>query len=159
MSNQRHLDLARRIIEDNQHLSLATVTNEPESVWVATLTYVYDDQFILYFMSANDARHIQDIKRNPQVTAAIYDSRQQWGHGLGLQVSGKVEKVHLGEYPRMMQLFFRRSYPYGGVPNVGNIFEQVIQARQYRFYKFIPQRVWVTDPDAEVDGRIQVAFC
>jgi uncharacterized protein YhbP (UPF0306 family) len=143
--------LTIKILKENQYLTLSTCLIDIP--WSCIVTYVYDKDYNFYFMSEPSSKHIIDIKTNNKVSATIYDSRQKWGYGLGLQILGEVINAQPLEYINIVKLFFSRKYPYGGVPEINNIFKQVIDNKTYKFYKLIPSEIWVSDPEADVDGR------
>lgn len=109
-------------------------------------------------MSEPSSRHIKEITANNKVSATIFDSRQVWGSGLGLQIQGTVKKVSLKDIPSVIKLFFGRNYQYGGVPKLKNIFREAGTSKVYFFYQLKPSEIWVTDPEADVDGRVLVEF-
>lgn len=149
-------DLAVEIVQENQYLALATsIKNIP---WSCTVTYAYDANLNLYFMSEPNSKHAKDFQVNKNVSAVIYDSTQEWGKGLGVQFVGTVEKVSGDEKNFVKKLFFERDYPFGGVPRVENVFLDAIQNESYFFYKITPQKMWVSDPGSDVDGRTEIIF-
>jgi uncharacterized protein YhbP (UPF0306 family) len=149
-------ELAKRILAGNQYITLSTVVNNMP--WCSTLTYAFDENYTLYFMSHPHSRHVQELCENNRVSGTIFDSQLKWGDGVGLQIVGSAHAVDEGEVAKVSQLFFEREYPYGGVPPTDDMFKAAIESGAYYFYKIYMEEVWVTDPDADVDGRVLVSL-
>ncbi|MBI4099729.1 pyridoxamine 5'-phosphate oxidase family protein [Candidatus Microgenomates bacterium] len=143
--------LARKIIEKNQYMTLGT------NGWVSPVCYVFDAKFNLYWASPPNARHSQNIAKNPAISVAIFDSRQDVGTGVGLQIEGMAKKVTLAEFPEVLKTYFGHKWPYGNLAKTFlDHFKQLLQNKAYSFYKFTPQKVWLNDPNSEVDRRIEI---
>src|SRR3989344_7919391 len=111
-SRQRKLnDLARKIIEDNQLVSLATANHEGDP-WISPVVYAYDKNWNLYFVSIRSSKHCQNIRLNKNVACAIYDSRHAWGTGTGLQIEAEVEEVAFKDILKAGKCYMSRKYPY-----------------------------------------------
>jgi len=148
--------LAKKIVENNEYLALATVDAE-KSVWICIICYAQDKDFNFYFASIDTSRHSKNISKNKAVSFAIYDSRQDWGTGVGLQIEGTVEKVKPREISKATATYFSRKYPYGKVSGVfAEEFKKLLQKKTYSFYKITPTRIWINNPNANVDERVEV---
>lgn len=148
--------LAREIVEGNQYLALATA-DEGKGGWVCVLCYAYDENFNFYFASTDSARHSKNILANKSVSFAIYDSRQKWGTGVGLQIEGVAEKVKGSELQKVTAVYFSRKYPYGEVSGIfSEEFHKLLQKKVYSFYRITPTRVWMNNPNANIDERVEV---
>lgn len=148
--------LAREIIENNQYLAISTL-NKDNNPWTCTLAYTFDQDFNFYFVSLPTSKHSQNFLVNSNISFAIYDSRQGFGTGAGLQIEAIVEKTKLAELPKVIKLYFGRKYPYG---NVSNAFSQglkaLLRSKVYEFYKLVPSKIWINDPNANTDVRVEV---
>ena len=70
-------------------------------VWTAPLTYVADEELNIYFHSALDSIHIQNIRENPEVAFSIYDSEQLLANIDGIQgkaIVGQLENDEVEKY-------------------------------------------------------------
>lgn len=88
------MDTRKRVLEilEKGHLmSLATV--DEGGVWVADVIYVYDDALTLYWMSSPEVRHSYALLQNPQVAGTITVSNGAGEPNLGIQFSGRAEKI------------------------------------------------------------------
>jgi uncharacterized protein YhbP (UPF0306 family) len=146
--------LARKIMESNQYMSLGTV-NEEGVAWVSPVVYAYDNRFCLYFMSLPKSRHGENIRNNSRISTAIYDSHQNFGEGVGLQIEGEVKLVPVWETAKAFKCYFARKWPYGCLTNVTD-FKRFYKVYKYRFYKIRPTQVWMNDPRKESDMRVKV---
>lgn len=151
--------LAREIVENNQYMTLGT-TDPGGSSWVAPVVYARDKNWNLYFISIPDSRHCSNIKLNDKVSAAIFDSHQKVGEGVGIQMEGVAEETSLKDTPLVTKMYFSRKYPYGR--NMKSAFSSALKSfldgKVYRFYKLTPTRVWINDPNADRDVRVEVAL-
>ena len=150
-------NLARKIIESNQYMTLGT-SDANGSPWVSPVVYAHDKNWNLYFISIPESRHCQNIKVNNRVAVAIFDSQQSVGEGVGLQIEGVVEETTLKDAPLVTKMYFSRKYPHGR--NIKSAFSSALKkfldGEIYRFYKFIPTKVWINDPNADRDVRVEV---
>ena len=151
--------LARKIVEDNQYMTLGT-SDADGSPWVSPVVYAHDKNWNLYFISIPGSRHCQNIKVNNRVSVAIFDSQQSVGEGVGLQIEGVVEKTSLKDAPLVTKVYFSRKYPHGR--NMRSAFssalKEFLNGKIYRFYKFVPTKVWINDPNADRDVRVEVSL-
>ncbi len=145
MTNSDINQIARTIIRENKYLTLATADGEP---WAAPLFYCVDDQWNFYFISQIHSRHIQHILKNPNVAFAIFDSHQEEGKGNGVQGSGSVKQLEESELDEAFR-WYRTSF-------VEMNKESFTGDAPYRFFKLIPKKLYVLDPEAKVDKRVEV---
>lgn len=106
------MDIQKRILEilERGHLlSLATV--DKGGVWVADVIYIYDDALTLYWMSSPDVRHSRALLRNPQAAGTITISNRGGEKNLGIQLSGRAEKIDGTRYDLAKKHFLKRGHP------------------------------------------------
>lgn len=127
------------------------------NAWASPVAYVFDKEFNFYWVSVPGSKHQQNIANNSSVSIAIFDSHQLWGEGVGVQMEATVEQVTLKDIPQVTTLYFTREYPYGNALGAfGKGLKELLKGKVYHFYKAVPKTVWVPDPTAEVDARIEV---
>ena len=150
--------LAREIVKKNQYLVLGTVDTK-NNAWVSPVAYAYNSKYIFYFVSIQSSLHCTNADFNDHISWAIFDSRQKMGTGVGLQIGGKIKKLTLREIPMAAKLIFSRKYPYG---KMSHTFEKglkkLLDGKLYRFYKLIPTKIWMNNPNSPIDERIEVSF-
>lgn len=148
--------LAKQIVEKNEYLTLATA-GETGAPWVSILAYTYDSDFTFYFASLPDSRHSKEAEKRSDVSFSIFDSHQDFGTGVGLQIEAKIEVLSDADCERVLSLYYGRKYPYG---NVSNEFmeglKKLLVNKTYLFYRLTPKRVWINDPSADTDRRVEV---
>jgi len=92
---------------------------------------------------------------NKNITLAIFDSHQNFGEGVGLQIEAVAEKLSFKDSLSAIKLYFERKWPYGKVSPNG-IFEELVKNKVYYFYKATPTKIWMNDPREETDVRVEI---
>jgi uncharacterized protein YhbP (UPF0306 family) len=130
-------------IESHNTMTLATC--QGGSPWAATVFYA-SDGFRLYFFSAPDSRHCQNLAANPQVAVTIQEDYHDWREIKGIQLEGKVvnvdsllEKgkamvVYARKYPQVMKIFTD--------PSSGVFYQAFLKVK---FYCVVPERIFYID--------------
>jgi uncharacterized protein YhbP (UPF0306 family) len=141
-----------RYLENHNTMTLATCS--AEIPWAATVFYASDDLW-LYFFSAPDSRHCQNLATNARVAVTIQEDYKDWRQIKGIQLEGKVtpvdsvlEKakalaVYARKYPDVIKLF---TDPSSGV------FHRAFL--KVKFYRVIPEKVFFID-NAQGFGKRQ----
>lgn len=140
-------------MSENQYMSLATASAAVP--WVAPVAYAFDEEYNMYFMSLPTAKHCRNIEANSIVSVAIFDSRQEFGVGIGLQILGNAQKLSFKNAYTLFKCYFQRNWPFGGLKNLAEL-KKFIKLYDYRLYRVVPKEIWVTDPTKEYDKRIRV---
>jgi len=154
--NEELATMAKNIINNNQYMTIASVDKQGNA-WASPVAYVFDKEFNFYWVSVPGSKHQENITNNPSVSIAIFDSHQLWGEGVGVQIEANVVQVSLKDIPQVTTLYFTREYPYGNALGAfGKGLKELLKGKIYHFYKATPTKVWVPDPKAEVDARIEV---
>ena len=127
------------------HNTMTLGTCQGEVPWAATVFYASDD-FRLYFFSAPDSRHCQNLAVNPRVAVTIQEDYHDWRQIKGIQLEGKVAAVnsliekgkamaaYLRKYPEVMKIF---TDPASGILHQAFL--------KVKFYCVVPQRVYFID--------------
>ena len=151
-----HADAARHIIASNRYLTMATAAGGDP--WIAPLAYVVDSDYFFYYYSAVDSRHSQDAARNPTAAVAIFNSTESSDSVDGLQFSATVEEVDPSDLNRVMDLYFKQSFPDPADrarwlrPK-----EDFLGTSIQRFYRIKPLQIFKIDPaSTKVDRRVEV---
>lgn len=148
--------LAIEIIQNNQYMTISSADTSGNS-WASPVAYSFDNEFNFYWVSVPDSKHQKNIKINPKITFSIFDSHQLWGEGVGVQIEALATEVSIMDYPHVLDIYFSRQYPYGNViGSFGKGLRELLKGNIYHFYCAKPTRVWVPDPDADVDSRVEV---
>ena len=81
------------ILKGCQLLSLASA-DEKASPTCNYAYFVYDKEFSIYFISEEDALHVANLRKNPQVSCAFHIAPKNWGENLqGLRLDGTCERL------------------------------------------------------------------
>ena len=139
-------DLKRRILDYMQsHNTMTLATLSGDVPWAATVFYASDD-LRLYFFSAPDSRHCQNLAANARVAVTIQEDYKDWREIKGIQLEGKValvdgilEKakamaVYARKYPQIIKLFTD--------PGSGVFYQAFLKVK---FYCVTPQKVFFID--------------
>jgi uncharacterized protein YhbP (UPF0306 family) len=127
------------------HNTMTLGTSHGDIPWAATVFYA-SDGLRLYFFSAPDSRHCQNLTANPLVAVTIQEDYRDWRKIKGIQLEGKVvlvdsllEKgkamtVYARKYPEVMKLFTN--------PTSGVFYKAFLKVK---FYCVVPERVFYID--------------
>jgi uncharacterized protein YhbP (UPF0306 family) len=139
-------DLRKQIVSYLQsHNTMTLATCAADIPWAATVFYASDDLH-LYFFSAPDSRHCQNLAANPRVAVTVQEDYKDWRVIKGIQLEGRVvaiesliEKakamaIYAGKYPDVIKLFTN--------PASGLFFKAFLKVR---FYSVMPERVFYID--------------
>lgn len=141
-------DLAKKIIKENIYMSIATMKDKP---WIAAIRYQVDETYTFYFASKKDTIHVAHILENPATACGIFDSHQEDGTGQGIQIEGKAHLLEGGELQKAIEKFW---------PNeIEKMTENFSGGSIYRFFKFVPEHIFILDPtDIAADRRVEVTL-
>lgn len=140
------------------HNTMTLGTCQAGLPWAATVFYA-SDEFRLYFFSAPDSRHCQNLAANPRVAVTIQEDYHDWRRIKGIQLEGSVEPVdsliekgkamavYARKYPEVMKIF---TSPSGGV------FYQAFL--KVKFYCVRPERIFYIDNERGFGKRQELAI-
>ena len=159
MNNIDAQELAKVILKYNLTMVLATA--DGDSPWAATVVYVMDGQFNLYFMSGMDSDHVRHIKKNPKVAGVVLDQRFGDNSGSGVQIRGLAGLLEESEYPHITGMFFRAKYPANSAMPDYLQPEHILKSNR-RLFKLTPSSFYVWDKEHwnthREDRRVEVNF-
>lgn len=145
---------ARKIIADNNYMTLATCTQKGEP-WAAVVFYVYDKDYNFYFLSAIDSRHAKNIEKNPKVSAVMFDSSAPIGTSDEVQIEGNAEEVDedTKNIKEVVDIYCARLFPNSSVPAEERYHaEAYTKPSEFRFYKIRIKAAYTTG----AEGKIRV---
>lgn len=139
-------DLKRQILEYMQaHNTMTLATSSGDVPWAATVFYASNDLH-LYFFSAPDSRHCQNLAANARVAVTIQEDYHDWRQIKGIQLEGAVTLVDgVLEKAKAMAVYARK---YPGIiklftdPGSGGFYKAFLKVK---FYCVTPQRVFYID--------------
>lgn len=128
----------------SEHNAMTLATASENVPWAAPVFYV-NDGFDLYFLSKPEARHSQNLMKNPRAAAAIHGDPWDWRKVKGLQIEGEVKvldgpddmsravKLYVAKFP-YLRAFLASSQAFLGV-----------SLQEVRFYKLVPYKIRLID--------------
>lgn len=144
---------AKQIIADNSYMVIATVSSEGKP-WAAPVFFAFDSKYAnIYFISATDSRHAENIEANPNVALAIYNSTSSIDISDGVQIEGTayaVEKEGINEAVKLysLRLSDKAKQPEKYDPN------QYLEPAEFRFFNVKVQKIYVTGTDRRVEVEL-----
>lgn len=148
-------ELKQQVLDYIQsHNTMTLATSASDIPWAATVFYASDDMR-LYFFSAPESRHCENLSANSRVAVTIQEDYKDWREIKGIQLEGQVvlvdgilEKgkamiIYARKYPDVMKLF---TDPASG------IFHKAFL--KVKFYCVVPERIYYID-NAQGFGKRQ----
>lgn len=152
-------DLKRRILDYIEtHNTMTLGTCQGEVPWAATVFYA-SQGFRLYFFSAPESRHCQNLAANPRVAVTIDEDYRDWRQIKGVQLEGKVFEVsspvekgkglatYTRKYPEIMKVFTD--------PGSGVFYRAFLKVK---FYCVIPERILFIDNEQGFGHRQELVI-
>jgi uncharacterized protein len=145
-----------RYLEMHNTMTLGTCSGDLP--WAATVFYASDD-LRLYFFSAPDSRHCQNLAANPRVAVTIQEDYDDWRKIKGIQLEGTVTLVdsivekatamtaYARKYPEVIRLFTD--------PASGLFYKAFLKVK---FYCVVPQKLFFIDNEQGFGKRQELAI-
>jgi uncharacterized protein YhbP (UPF0306 family) len=105
--------LARRIIDANLYMTLATADHEGRP-WASPVYYAVDGYREFVWVSRPEATHSRNLAVRPQLAIVIFDSTQPIDTGRGVYMTAVGEEVADADVDRALEVFSERSVAHGG---------------------------------------------
>jgi len=139
MANVR--ELIKEVLKEGFILNLAT--HDEGGVWVAPVTYVFDDDFNLYWISFPEVRHSKALVIKPEVAGNIVANHKP-GVERALQIYGIAEAL-TGNQPELEEKLHAKN---------GSQF----LSQERRWYKLTPKKIGLTHNEYFGYDRQEVEF-
>ena len=155
MSDELKRDILEYMVTHN---TMTLATCQGGSPWAATVFFA-SDGFRLYFFSAPDSRHSQNLAANPQVAVTIQEDYHDWREIKGIQLEGKVAAVdplfekakamvaYTRKYPEIIKIFTS--------PSSGVLYQAFLKVK---FYCVVPERIFYIDNKLGFGKRQELAI-
>ena len=128
--------------------SIGTV--DEKGVWVNPVYFVWDGKFNLYFISQMRSRHMQNLKKDPRISVAIYKTEQK-GDVIGTYIEGKA-KIILDDEEAIQKAFDTYYARAGKGPDV----QGYISNPTWLYVKVIPKHIYYFDTRFFAEERQEV---
>ncbi len=152
-------ELKQQILDYIEHHNTMTLaTCQADIPWAATVFYA-SDGLRLYFFSAPDSRHCQNLAANARVAATIQEDYHDWRKIKGIQLEGTVvsmesliEKgkamvIYAKKFPEAMTVFAN--------PASGLFYKAFLKVK---FYCVAPERVFYIDNEQGFGKRQELVI-
>jgi uncharacterized protein YhbP (UPF0306 family) len=100
-------DTARRIIDANHYLTLATADHDGRP-WASPVYFVPDGGIDFYWVSRPDSRHSSNLTARPEVAIVIYDSQLPVFNAEAVYLTAHAEQVDDSDLARCTTIFRSR---------------------------------------------------
>jgi uncharacterized protein YhbP (UPF0306 family) len=171
-------DIAIKYIREHNTMSLATCADNIP--WAASVFYA-SSGFQLYFISnPSVCLHCKNISKNPRVAITINEDYrlkgfEDWRMIKGIQMDAmayviedreelrKALQVYIAKYP-FTSLFLKKAFGFKYFTLKERLLllfgfgKKFSASTENRFYKVVPNSVWLVDNSRSFERRIQVPF-
>lgn len=130
----------KEALDRTEFMAISTIGEDGS--WTNPVEFHYSEKMNLYFVSMIDTKHVQNILRDPRISAAIFKTERfpgPEGDVLGLQLKGTAQ--HLTD-ERDIEEAVRC---WGGRPS-----------EVWNFFKIVPEEVWCFDSREFGEKRVKV---
>ena len=138
--------LVQRILDDVPLCAMATV-NPDGAAHVNTAFYCVDEEWRVFFVSADDAQHTKNLGARSSMAVAVYASSQDWDDWkAGVQLFGRCAVAH-GRDAVVGGKLYRTKFPaYGDW--LDGIQGTVEEARAPTLFVFVPESLKILQEEA-----------
>lgn len=155
---QDHVACARRTMHAVRYITIATVCPGEVAVpWNTPVFAAFDAAYRFFWVSDRFSRHSENIRNNPNVFLAIYDSTIPEGTGDGQGVYVQARAAELAEPEQVESAHRLMAARSGRTPRPARYYLGDMPGRIYRAE---PERLWVNDAGERdglrVDARYEV---
>ncbi len=135
-------------LESTEYCSIGTV--DEKGVWVNPVYFAYDEKFNLYFISQMNSRHMQNLKKDPRISIAIYKTEQK-GDVAGTYIEGGARIIlkDKKEIQKAFDVYYGRA---GKGPDV----QEYINNPTWLYVKVTPEHIYYFDTRVFGEERQEV---
>jgi hypothetical protein len=145
MTDDRLSAMARKVIDANVYLTLATADAEGRP-WASPVYFTAVGYTEIYWVSSPDARHSRNIAARPDVGIVVFDSRAAVGTAEAVYLAARAEQVTEPDLERCAGLYSGRHPAPPGSRSIGP--DELRGPALFRLY-----RATVTEHSVLVRGR------
>ena len=147
---------ARTEIEKSNYMVIGTSTKNGKP-WTAPVLFVHDTSFNIYFLSAVDALHSENILENANVSISIFDSHQKIGsYEGGVQAEGKAKPVEKNDIERVIRLYCKKVFPDSDIePTERYAPDDYLGDAEFRFFEIKLDNIYVTGEERHVKADVK----
>jgi len=143
-------------LKNHNTMNLATCSGEMP--WAATVFFA-SDGLSLYFFSAPESRHCQNLAANGRVAVTVQEDYKDWRKIKGIQLEGRVERiegirakakamaVYALKFPEVIKLFTD--------PTSGVFYKAFLKVK---FYRVVPVKLFFIDNEQGFGKRQELVL-
>jgi uncharacterized protein YhbP (UPF0306 family) len=152
-------DLKQQVVDYlKSHNTMTLATCATDLPWAATVFFASDD-LKLYFFSAPESRHCQNLAANQAVAVTVQEDYKDWRKIKGIQLEGRVELVDgVMEKAKAMAVYALK------YPDVIKLFTDPASGMYHRaflkvkFYCVVPEKLFFIDNEKGFGQRQELAL-
>lgn len=135
-------------LDSTEYCCIATV--DPKGVWANPVYFSFDEKFNLYFISQMLSRHMQNLKKDPRISVAIYKTEQK-GDVVGTYIEGQAKIIldDKEEIQKAFDVYYRRA---GKGPDV----QGYIDNPTWIYVKIVPEAIYYLNTKILGEDRQEV---
>jgi uncharacterized protein len=132
-----------------KHHVMSLATQGPLGLWAAAVFYA-SERFDLYFLSAGQTRHAQNLAANPYVAATIQEDYHDWPAIQGIQLEGEILQLADAALAAAVAVY-QQKYPFIAA-------DPILQAAFSRvnWYRLRPLKLYFVDNSRGFAHRDQI---
>lgn len=153
-----HVECARQTIREIQYITIATICAEMGGrPWNSPVYSTFDSDYNFFWASERQCQHSKNIRNNPCVFLAIYNSTIPEGTGAGKGVYIQARAMELSDPDQIDRAHQLMASRVGKTPRPAGSF---LGDMPRRIYRASPERVWVNDvverDGSHIDVRVEI---
>jgi nitroimidazol reductase NimA-like FMN-containing flavoprotein (pyridoxamine 5'-phosphate oxidase superfamily) len=157
-----YLECARGTIQEIQYITIATIHTHIDSwpmsrPWNSPVYSAFDSDYNFYWVSDRHSQHSKNIRKNPNVFLAIYNSTIPEGTGSG---RGVYIQAQARELSNPDEISYAHQLLAGRVGKKFRTPAHFLDDTPRRIYQATPQRAWVNDTEKRnghlIDIRVEI---
>jgi len=157
-----YMECAQRTIQEIQYITIATIHTRIDNwsmsrPWNSPVYSAFDSDYNFYWVSDRRSQHSKNIRKNPHIFLAIYNSTIPEGTGAGRGVYIQAQARELSDPD---EIAHAHQLLAGRVGKASRTPDHFLGDAPRRIYQAAPERVWVNDNKRRnghlIDIRIEI---
>lgn len=157
-----HIECAQWTIQEIQYITIATIRTHNDSQpmsqpWNSPVYSAFDHDYNFYWVSDRHSQHSKNIRENPHIFLAIYNSTIPEGTGAGRGVYIQAQARELSDPDEIAHAHQLLAHRVGKTPRAP---ENFLDDSPRRIYQAVPEQAWVNDNGERnghfIDIRIEI---
>lgn len=146
-----HIVRARRILNTNKYMVLATASSE-NTPWSTPVFFAFDEKYNFYWYSRKDAKHSLSISKNNQVSACIFGIGNS-DEGFGVYIKGKAVEITNDDLLHATKVYAEKAATNAQVYKQLTTVEDFLNESILRMYKLVPDKMYISNESTKWKGK------